>query len=143
MSKRLKFHPKMYQVFTFILILILCLTALLYTTNTNSLDNAITSIAPSVFELSIEIDNNQEIEVNKIKIDKEVFVDLFIAQLEDNLGFYHGNIKVSFYFYNVLTRSTCDGNISCNGVQIHVKPESFYMIGGSRTYSYEVKKSGR
>ena len=68
MSKRLKFQPKMYQVLTFILILILCLTALLYTTNTNSLDNAVTSIAPSVFELSIEIDNEQEIEVNKIKI---------------------------------------------------------------------------
>ena len=61
MSKRLKFHPKMYQVLTFILILILCLTALLYTTNTNSLDNAVTSIAPSVFELSIEIDNEQEV----------------------------------------------------------------------------------
>ena len=143
MSKRLKFHPKMYQVLTFILILILCLTALLYTTNTNSLDNAVTSIAPSVFELSIEIDNEQEIEVNKIKINKEIFIDLFITQLKENLGFYHGELKVSFYFFNVLTRSTCGGKISCNGVQIYIKPESFYMIGGSRTYSYEVQKSGR
>lgn len=143
MSKRLKFHPKMYQVFTFIIILILCLTALLYTTNTNSLDNAVTSIAPSVFELSIYIDDSEEIEVNKIKIDKEIFMDLFITQLKENLGFYHGNLKVSFYFYNVLTRSTCSNVSSCNGVQIYLEPQSFYMIGGERIYSYEVEKSGR
>lgn len=143
MSKRLKFHPKMYQVFTFIIILILCLTALLYTTNTNSLDNAVTSIAPSVFELSIEIDNSQEIEVNKIKINRETFIDLFLTQFKENLGFYHGNLKVSFYFYNVLTRLTCSDSVTCNGVQILIKPESFYMIGGNRVYAYEVEKSGR
>ena len=143
MSKQLKFHPKMYQVFAFIIILILCLTAMLYTTNTNSLDNAVTSIAPSVFELSISIDETQEIEVNKIQIDKDNFIDLFVTQLKENLGFYHGDLSVSFYFYNVLSRSTCGGNISCNGVQIKIKPESFYMIGGVRNYSYEVAKSGR
>ena len=110
MSKQLKFHPKMYQVFVFIIILILCFTAMLYTTNTNSLDNAVTSIAPSVFELSISIDEEQEIEVNKIQIDKDSFIDLFITQLKENLGFYHGDLAVSFYFYNVLSRSTCGGD---------------------------------
>ncbi len=143
MKKQLRFHPKMHQVFIFIVVLLLCLTAVLYTTNTNSLDNAVTSIAPSVFELSIEIDENQDVEVNKIKIDKEKFIDLFVTQLKENLGSYHGNLKVSFYFYNVLTRSTCSEYVSCNGVQINLSPEAIYMIGGNRVYCYEVEKSGR
>lgn len=142
MSKQLKFHPKMYQIVTFILILLLCLTAFLYTTNKNSLDNAVTSIAPSVFELSIEIRENEEVEVNKININKEKFIDLFSIQLKENLGFYHGNLKVSFYFYNVLTRSTCSESVSCNGVQIKINPDAFYMFGKSSVYSYEVEKSG-
>lgn len=142
MSKPLKFHPKMYQIITFILILLLCLTAFLYTTNKNSLDNAVASIAPSVFELSIEIKENEEVEVNKININKEKFIDLFVIQLKENLGFYHGGLEVSFYFYNVLTRSTCSEVISCNGVQIKIIPDIFYMFGKASIYSYEVEKSG-
>lgn len=143
MSKQLKFRPKMYQICIFIVVLLLCLSALLYTSNSNSLDNAVSSIAPSVFELSIEIDDKEEIEINKIKINKNKFIDLFSTQLKENIGFYHGNLDVSFYFYNVLTRSTCSESVSCNGVQILIKPDALYMFGGSRTYCYEVEKSGR
>ena len=129
----------MKNVFIYIFIVLLCLTGVLRLSAENSVDNLITSIAPSVFELSCEIEDEDMDSIDMINLDKEKFISLFSEEVKDNKAFYYGNLYLEFYFYNVNNLKTCGGNISCNGVQIRVTMKAFYMFNKTKEYRYEVK----
>ena len=129
----------MKNVFIYIFIVLLCLTGVLRLSAENSVDNLITSIAPSVFELSCEIEDEDMDSIDMINLDKEKFISLFSEEVKDNKAFYYGNLYLEFYFYNVNNLKACGGNISCNGVQIRVTMKAFYMFNKTKEYRYEVK----
>ena len=65
----------MKNIFIYIFLVLLCLMGVLRISAENSIDNLVTSIAPSVFELSCNIDDDK-IETNDmITLDKEKFID--------------------------------------------------------------------
>ena len=129
----------MKNVFIYIFIVLLCLTGVLRLSAENSVDNLITSIAPSVFELSCEIEDEDMDSIDMINLDKEKFISLFSEEVKDNKAFYYGDLYLEFYFYNVNNLKACGGNISCNGVQIRVTMKAFYMFNKTKEYRYEVK----
>ena len=129
----------MKNVFIYIFIVLLCLTGVLRLSAENSVDNLITSIAPSVFELSCEIEDEDMDSIDMINLDKEKFISLFSEEVKDNKAFYYGDLFLEFYFYNVNNLKACGGNISCNGVQIRVTMKAFYMFNKTKEYRYEVK----
>lgn len=129
----------MKYAFIYILLVIVCLTSVLRTVNVNSMDNLITAVAPSVFELSCNIKDETSNDIDMIDLDQEKFIMLFSEELQKNKSFYQGDILVEFYFYNVKNYGVCGGEISCNGVQIKVTFESFYMTNKVKEYRYEVK----
>ena len=129
----------MKNVFIYIFIVLLCLTGVLRLSAENSVDNLITSIAPSVFELSCEIEDEDMDSIDMINLDKEKFISLFSEEVKDNKAFYYGNLYLEFYFYNVNNLKTGGGNLSCNGVQIRVTMKAFYMFNKTKEYRYEVK----
>ena len=129
----------MKNVFIYIFLVLLCLTGVLRLSAVNSVDNLITSIAPSVFELSCEIDDDNLESIDMINLDKEKFISLFSEEVKDNKAFYYGDLYLEFYFYNVNSLKTCGGNVSCNGVQIRVTMKAFYMFNKAKEYRYEVK----
>ena len=132
----------MKNVFIYIFIVLLCLTGVLRLSAENSVDNLITSIAPSVFELSCEIEDEDMDSIDMINLDKEKFISLFSEEVKDNKAFYYGDLFLEFYFYNVNNLKACGGNISCNGVQIRVTMKAFYMFNKTKEYRYEVKMNG-
>ena len=69
----------------------------------NSVDNLITSIAPSVFELSCDIKDDEEDSIDMISLDKEKFISLFSEEVRANKAFYYGDLYLEFFFYNVNT----------------------------------------
>ena len=129
----------MKNVFIYIFIVLLCLTGVLRLSAENSVDNLITSIAPSVFELSCEIEDEDMDSIDMINLDKEKFISLFSEEVKDNKAFYYGDLYLEFYFYNVNNLKVCGGNVSCNGVQIRVTMKAFYMFNKTKEYRYEVK----
>ena len=129
----------MKNVFIYIFIVLLCLTGVLRLSAENSVDNLITSIAPSVFELSCEIEDEDMDSIDMINLDKEKFISLFSEEVKDNKAFYYGDLYLEFYFYNVNNLKACGGNVSCNGVQIRVTMKAFYMFNKTKEYRYEVK----
>ena len=129
----------MKNVFIYIFIVLLCLTGVLRLSAENSVDNLITSIAPSVFELSCEIEDEDMDSIDMINLDKEKFISLFSEEVKDNKAFYYGDLYLEFYFYNFNDLKACGGNISCNGVQIRVTMKAFYMFNKTKEYRYEVK----
>ena len=129
----------MKNVFIYIFLVLICLTGVLRLSAVNSVDNLITSIAPSVFELSCEIDDDNLESIDMINLDKEKFISLFSEEVKDNKAFYYGDLYLEFYFYNVNSLKTCGGNVSCNGVQIRVTMKAFYMFNKTKEYRYEVK----
>ena len=129
----------MKNVFIYIFIVLLCLTGVLRLSAENSVDNLITSIAPSVFELSCEIEDEDMDSIDMINLDKEKFISLFSEEVKDNKAFYYGDLYLEFYFYNVNNLKACGGKISCNGVQIRVTMKAFYMFNKTKEYRYEVK----
>jgi len=131
----------MKYAFIYISILLLCVTVTLRTINVNSVDNLITSVAPSVFELSCNIKDEYENDVDMIDLDQEKFKLLLAEEIKNNKAFYQGDIYLEFYFYNVNTLEACDGTTSCNGVQIKVTFKSFYMLNKVKEYRYEVTTS--
>lgn len=128
----------MKYAFIYIMILLICLTGVLRTINVNSIDNLITSVAPSVFELSSNIKDDKN-DVDMIDLDQEKFKSLLTEEIRNNKSFYQGELYVEFYFYNVSTLKACGGEISCNGVQIKITFKTFYMLNKVREYRYEVK----
>ena len=129
----------MKNVFIYIFLVLICLTGVLRLSAVNSVDNLITSIAPSVFELSCEIDDENLESIDMVNLDKEKFISLFSEEVKDNKAFYYGDLYLEFYFYNVNSLKTCGGNVSCNGVQIRVTMKAFYMFNKTKEYRYEVK----
>lgn len=127
----------MKYAFVYIMIVVFCLLAALRTINTNSIDNLITSIAPSIFELSSNIKDDQE-GSDMIDLDQEKFKLLLMEEVKNNKTFYQGDILLEFYFYNVNSLSTCGNGISCNGVQIKVTMKAIYMLNKVKEYRYEV-----
>ena len=129
----------MKNIFIYIFIVLLCLMGVLRLSAENSVDNLVTSIAPSVFELSCNI-NDENIESNDmVSLDKEKFISLFSEEVRDNKAFYQGDLYLEFYFYNVNTLGACGGNIACNGVQIRITMKAFFMFNKTKEYRYEVK----
>ena len=129
----------MKNVFIYIFLVLLCLTGVLRLSAEHSVDNLITSIAPSVFELSIDIEDDNMESIDMVNLDKEKFISLFSEEVKDNKAFYYGDLYLEFYFYNVNDLKACGGNISCNGVQIRVTMKAFYMFNKTKEYRYEVK----
>lgn len=129
----------MKNVFIYIFLVLLCLMGVLRLSAENSIDNLITSIAPSVFELSCNIDDDNNETIDMINIDKEKFITLFSEEVKDNKAFYHGDLYLEFFFYNVNTLELCGDGISCNGVQIRVTMKAIYMLNKTKEYRYEVK----
>ena len=129
----------MKNVFIYIFIVLLCLMGVLRLSAENSVDNLITSIAPSVFELSCDIKDDEQDSIDMISLDKEKFISLFSEEVRANKAFYYGDLYLEFFFYNVNTLELCGGNISCNGVQIRVTMKAIYMFNKTKEYRYEVK----
>lgn len=128
----------MKYAFIYIFLVIICLVGVLNTVNINSVNNLITSVAPSVFELSSNIKDEYENDVDMIDLDQEKFIMLISEEIKNNKAFYQGDILLEFYFYNVKTKGTCGNGISCNGVQIKITFEAIYMINKIKEYRYEV-----
>ena len=128
----------MKYAFIYIMLVVICLTSVLRTVNTNSIDNLMTSVAPSIFELSCNIEDENIDDIDMIDLDQEKFKKLLAEQIQNNKAFYQGDIYVEFYFYNVKTLGTCGGGVSCNGVQIKVTFEAFYMTNKIKEFRYEV-----
>ena len=122
----------------YLLLVVVCLTSVLRTANTNSIDNLMTSVAPSIFELSCNIEDDKIDDIDMIDIDQEKFKRLLAEEIKNNKAFYQGDIRAEFYFYNVKTQDVCGGNVSCNGVQIKITFEAFYMMNKIREFRYEV-----
>ena len=129
----------MKNIFVYIFIVFLCLMGVLRLSAENSIDNLVTSIAPSVFELSMEIDDNNIETLDMVSLDKEKFISLFSEEVKDNKAFYQGDLLLEFYFYNASTLGVCGNGISCNGVQIRITMKAFYMFNKVKEYRYEVK----
>lgn len=123
----------------YVLLVVVCLTCVLRTVNTNSMENLMTSVGPSIFELSCNIEDKDVDDVDMINLDQEKFVKLLTEEIQKNKTFYQGDIKAEFYFYNVKTKGTCGGGVSCNGVQIKMTFEAFYMTDKIQEFRYEVK----
>lgn len=128
----------MKYTFIYVFIVLICLTLTLRTINVNSVDNLITSIAPSIFELSCNIKDEYENENDMIDLDKEKFKLLLVEEIKNNKSFYQGDIYVEFYFYNTQTLEQSDGTNTCNGVQIRITFKSFYMLNKVKEYRYEI-----
>ena len=122
----------------YIFLVIACLVSVLYTINVNSIDNLITSVAPSIFELSSNIKDESENSSDMIDLDQEKFILLLSEEIRNNKAFYQGDIYVEFYFYNVNTLGVCGGEVSCNGVQIKVTLKAIYMFNKTKEYRYEI-----
>ncbi len=132
----------MKYAFIYIFLVLLCMLGVLRTVNTNSIDNLITSITPSVFELSCNINDETKDNEDMISLDQEKFILLFSEEIKNNKAFYQGDILVEFYFYNIKTLDVCGGDVSCNGVQIRVTLKAFYMLNKVKEYRYEVASNG-
>lgn len=129
----------MKNIFIYIFLVLLCLMGVLRLSAESSIDNLVTSIAPSVFELSCNIEDDNNETSNMISLDKEKFITLFSEEVRANKAFYHGDIYIEFYFYNVSSLKVCGGDISCNGVQIKLTMKAIYMLNKTKEYRYEVK----
>lgn len=128
----------MKYAYIYILLVLVSLTLVLRTINVNSVDNLITSVAPSIFELSSNIKDEYDEEVDMIDLDQEKFKLLLCEEIKNNKAFYQGKINIEFYFYNVNTLDVCGGKVSCNGVQMKVTFKAFYMFNKTKEYRYEV-----
>ena len=128
----------MKYAFIYIFLVILVLAGVVNTINVNSMDNLITSVAPSVFELSSNILDDKDNDVDMVDLDQEKFINLLCEEIKNNKTFYQGDVLVEFYFYNAKTRGTCGGGVSCNGVQIKITFEAIYMLNRVKEYRYEV-----
>lgn len=128
----------MKYAFIYIFLVILVLAGVVNTINVNSMDNLITSVAPSVFELSSNILDDRDNDVDMVDLDQEKFINLLCEEIKNNKTFYQGDVLVEFYFYNAKTRGTCGGGVSCNGVQIKITFEAIYMLNRVKEYRYEV-----
>ena len=80
----------MKNIFIYIFIVFLCLMGVLRLSAENSVDNLVTSIAPSVFELSTEIDDDNIETIDMVNLDQEKFISLFSEEVKDNKAFYQG-----------------------------------------------------
>lgn len=128
----------MKYAFIYIFLALICLVGVVNTVNVNSMENLITSIAPSVFELSSNINDEEVHDVDMVDLDQEKFITLICEEIQKNKTFYQGDILVEFYFYNAKTKGTCGGGVSCNGVQIKITFEAIYMLNRIKEYRYEV-----
>ena len=128
----------MKYAFIYIFLVVLVLAGVVNTINVNSMDNLITSVAPSVFELSSNILDDRDNDVDMVDLDQEKFINLLCEEIKNNKTFYQGDVLVEFYFYNAKTRGTCGGGVSCNGVQIKITFEAIYMLNRVKEYRYEV-----
>ncbi|MDR0832120.1 MAG: hypothetical protein LBM99_04425 [Bacillales bacterium] len=131
-----------WKIIIIVMVVLGCLYTALFTINTTSIDGAVESITPSVFEVSIIV-NSKEENIDALEIDKDIFEPTFLSALKDNMSFYQGSVSVWFYYFNVLTQSTCNEHSTCNGVQIKLKMNTFYMFGKERIYAFEVSEGGR
>ena len=129
----------MKNIFIYIFLVLLCLVGVLRVSAENSIDNLVTSIGPSVFELSCNIDDEKMETSDMITLDKEKFITLFSEEIKNNKAFYHGDIYIEFYFYNINTLKVCGGDVSCSGVQIRLTMKAIYMFNKVKEYRYEVK----
>ena len=129
----------MKYAYIYVLLVLISLTLVLRTITVNSVDNIITAMAPSIFELSCNIKDEYDNEVDMIDLDQEKFKLLLSEEIKNNKAFYQGDIYIEFYFYNVNSLDVCGGEVSCNGVQIRVTMKAFYMFNKTKEYRYEVK----
>ena len=86
----------------YLFLVIVCLTSVLRSVNANSVENLMTSVAPSIFELSCNINDDKIDDVDMIDIDQDKFKMLLAEEMKNNKAFYQGDIYVEFYFYNVM-----------------------------------------
>lgn len=128
----------MKYAYIYVFVVLICLTLTLRTINVNSVDNLITSIAPSIFELSCNINDDYVNEGDIVNLDQEKFKLLLTEEIKNNKSFYQGEIYIEFYFYNVITNEAYDGMNVCNGVQFKITFKSFYMFNKVKEYRYEV-----
>jgi hypothetical protein len=130
-----------WKILSIVLVVLGCLYTALYTINTTSIDNMIDSITPAVFELSVEVKEDDS-GIDSINIVPEMFEPIFINEVQNNLSFYNGKVSLYFYYYNVGTQTTCGETTSCNGIQIKLIMHAIYMFNKQRIYTYEVIKNG-
>ena len=128
----------MKYAYIYVLLVLVSLTLVLRTINVNSVDNIITSMAPSIFELSCNIKDESNSDVDMIDLDQDKFKLLLCEEIKNNKAFYQGDIYIEFYFYNVNSLDVCGGEVSCNGVQMKVTFKAFYMLNKTKEYRYEV-----
>ena len=128
----------MKYAFIYIFLVIVVLAGVVNTVNVNSMDNLITSVAPSIFELSSNIKDDSVNDVDMVDLDQEKFISLLSEEIRNNKTFYQGDIYLEFYFYNAKTKGTCGNGVSCNGVQFKVTFKAIYMVNKIKEYRYEV-----
>ena len=66
----------MKYAFIYIFLVLLVLVGVVNTVNVNSMDNLITSVAPSIFELSSNIKDDSVNDVDMVDLDQEKFISL-------------------------------------------------------------------
>ena len=84
----------MKYAFIYIFLVLICLVGVVNTVNVNSMENLITSIAPSVFELSSNINDEEVHDVDMVDLDQEKFITLICEEIQKNKTFYPGDILV-------------------------------------------------
>ena len=88
----------MKYAYIYILLVLVSLTLVLRTFNFNSVDNLITSVSPSIFELSSNIKDEYDEDVDMIDLDLEKFYLLLCEEIKKNKAFYQGKINIELYF---------------------------------------------